>query len=284
MAQLDQLQTFLVVANTLNFSEAGRRLTLPRATVSARIKTLELRLNTQLFFRNTRKVALTPEGAEYFLVAERLLNDLNIVEDSFMQRSNLHGEIRLSVPVEFPLQSLVSLLTDFSQLHPKVTVKIVVTDKALNFVADRIDIAFRGRSVITQDLIARKLGETPLLLLASPSYCNKQATLIKAGCWKQLSVLDPLRLIPFTAAKASVDTTSMTLARSFAQSGTAIALLPKQFCNDQINRGELESIPCPNQLPKLPVYLVYASGNRLTKRVRALKDFIWENRHEYDLV
>lgn len=284
MAQLDQLQTFLVVANTLNFSETGRRLALPRATISARIKTLEQRLNTQLFFRNTRKVTLTPEGAEYFLVAERLLSELNIVEDSFMQRSDLHGEIRLSVPVEFPQQSLVSLLTDFSQLHPKVTVKIIVTDKALNFVTDRIDIAFRGRTVTTQDLIARKLGETPLLLLASPSYCNRQATLIKAGCWEQLAVLDPLGLITFTAAKASVDTTSMTLARSFSQSGSAIALLPKQFCNDQISRGELESITSPNQLPKLPVYLVYASGNRLAKRVRALKDFIWENRREYDLV
>ncbi|MCJ8340873.1 MAG: LysR family transcriptional regulator [Pseudomonadales bacterium] len=284
MAHLDQLQTFLVVANTLNFSEAGRRLSLPRATVSARIKALELRLNTQLFLRSTRKVALTQEGAEYFLVAERLLNELNIIEESFMQRSYLQGQIRLSVPVEFPQQSLVSLLADFAQLHPKVTVQIVVTDKALNLVADRIDIAFRGRSVTTQDLIARKLGETPLLLLASPSYCNRHSALIKAGDWHKLAVLDPLRLIPFAAATPPVDTTSMALARSFAQSGTAIALLPKQFCTDQISSAVLESITSPSQLPRLPVYLVYASGNRLAKRVRTLKDFIWENRQKYHLV
>ena len=284
MAQLDQLQTFLVVANTLNFSEAGRRLTLPRATVSARIKALELRLNTQLFLRSTRKVALTQEGAEYFLVAERLLNELNIIEESFMQRSYLQGQIRLSVPVEFPQQPLVSLLADFAQLHPKVTVQIVVTDKALNLVADRIDIAFRGRSVTPQDLIARKLGETPLLLLASASYCNRHSALIKAGDWHKLAVLDPLRLIPFAAATPPVDTTSMALARSFAQSGTAIALLPKQFCSDQISSGVLESITSPSQLPRLPIYLVYASGNRLAKRVRTLKEFIWENRQKYHLV
>ncbi|NQZ32634.1 MAG: LysR family transcriptional regulator [Oceanospirillaceae bacterium] len=284
MAQLDQLHTFLVVAKTLNFSEAGRRLTLPRATVSARIKALEKRLNTQLFLRSTRKVALTQEGEAYFLVAERLLNELNIIEERFMQRIYLQGEIRLSVPVEFPQQSLVSLLADFSQLHPKVTVQIVVTDKALNLVADRIDIAFRGRAVTAQDLIARKLGETPLLLLASPSYCNRHAALIKAVNWQRLAVLDPLRLIPFTAATAPVDTTSMALARSFAQSGTAVALLPKQFCNDQISSGRLEAITSPCQLPKLPIYLVYASGNRLSKRVRTLKDFIWENRHKYQLV
>ena len=284
MAQLDQLHTFLVGAKTLNFSEAGRRLTLPRATVSARIKALEKRLNTQLFLRSTRKVALTQEGEAYFLVAERLLNELNIIEERFMQRIYLQGEIRLSVPVEFPQQSLVSLLADFSQLHPKVTVQIVVTDKALNLVADRIDIAFRGRAVTAQDLIARKLGETPLLLLASPSYCNRHAALIKAVNWQRLAVLDPLRLIPFTAATAPVDTTSMALARSFAQSGTAVALLPKQFCNDQISSGRLEAITSPCQLPKLPIYLVYASGNRLSKRVRTLKDFIWENRHKYQLV
>lgn len=284
MAQLDQLQTFLVVANTLSFSEAGRRLTLPRATVSARIKALEKRLNTPLFLRSTRKVALTQEGEDYFLVAERLLNELNIIEERFMQRSYLHGEIRLSVPVEFPQQSLVSLLADFAQLHPKVTVQIIVTDKALNLVAERIDIAFRGRAVTSQDLIARKLGETPLLLLASPSYCNRHAALIKAADWQQLAVLDPLRLLPFSAATAPIDTTSMALARSFAQSGTAIALLPKQFCHDQISNRELQPVTHPNQLPSLPIYLVYASANRLSKRVLTLKDFIWENRHKYQLV
>ncbi|NRA22308.1 MAG: LysR family transcriptional regulator [Oceanospirillaceae bacterium] len=284
MSQLDQLQTFLVVANTLNFSEAGRRLALPRATVSARIKALETRLNTPLFLRSTRKVALTQEGAEYFLVAERLLNELNSIEERFMQRIYLQGEIRLSVPVEFPQQALVSLLADFSQLHPKVTVQIVVTDNALDLVAERIDIAFRGRAVTAQDLIARKLGETPLLLLASPSYCNRHSTLIKAGDWQRLAVLDPLRLIPFSAATAPVDTTSMALARSFAQSGSAIALLPKQFCNEQISSGNLAVITSPDQLPRLPIYLVYASGNRLSKRVRSLKDFIWENRHKYHLV
>jgi len=283
MAQLDQLQTFIVVANTLNFSEAGRRLALPRATVSARVKALEMRLNTQLFLRSTRKVALTKEGADYFLVAERLLNDLNAIEERFIQRSYLQGEIRLSVPVAFPQQSLVSLLTDFSQLHPKVTVQIVVTDKALNLVTEGIDIAFRGRSVTSQDLIARKLGEVPLLLLASPNYCNRHCALIKAADWQQLSVLDPLRLIPFAAATAPVDTTSLALARSFAQSGSVIALLPKQFCNVQISSGELELLTSPFELPKLPIYLVYASGNRLSKRVRTLKDFIWENRHKYQL-
>jgi len=284
MAQLDQLQTFLVVANTLNFSEAGRRLTLPRATVSARIKALEQRLNTQLFLRNTRKVSLTQEGAEYFLVAERLLNELNLVEESFIQRTDLRGEIRLSVPVEFPQQSLVSLLADFTKLHPKITVQVVVSDKPLDLVADRIDIAFRGRSPAQQDVIARLLGETPLLLLASPSYCNRHAALIHSGQWQRLAVVDPLQMLPFAAGKPKVDTSSMALARCFALSGAAIALLPKQFSNDQISHSVLEPIASAIKLPTLPVFLVYASRNKLPKRVRTLIDFIWENRHKYHLV
>jgi DNA-binding transcriptional LysR family regulator len=119
MTNITQLQTFIDVARLNSFAEAAAHLSIPRSTVTARVQALEERLGVQLLHRTTRRVSLTLEGERFLQQCEPALEALLQAESDLLENDELSGNIRLSVPTDYPAETLETMLSSFSELHPK---------------------------------------------------------------------------------------------------------------------------------------------------------------------
>ncbi|MDO6583758.1 LysR family transcriptional regulator [Photobacterium sp. 2_MG-2023] len=271
MNLLAPFNSFILVAECLNFSEAARRLNVPRATISARINELEKQLGVRLFLRNTRHVSLTPEGEQYLLACKTALNTLEAAGAQFTQAATLAGDIRLSVPASLPNAHFLSLLQSFHHKYPLIRIELVSKDDVLDLAEHRIDIAIRGKDPVNTELIARPLPPAEMLLVASPEWLAKHAPVSE---WHNVELHDPLGLSPFSGQNPAIRSSNLEQSLSLCLSGTGIALLPLPLCQSSLQSSALKAVPPPVPLPSLPLFLIYQQRRLLPQRVKVLIDFL----------
>ncbi len=275
MSDLSQIQTFIEVAENGSFSEASRKLALPRSTVSARIQALEKRLKVRLFNRNTRRVSLTNEGNEYLLQCQQALSLLRTTEEKFANAQSLSGHLRLTVPVAMPKGQLADLLVDFSRLYPDLSVDVIVTDATLDLVADNIDLAIRGRAPGELDLIARELRRCEVSYYASPAFLESVREPLADETLDNVLAKHCI-FEPGKSGEGSVQisTANFGLARELALRHKGIVALPDEECAEYTLSKALVKVELPRKPDPLLVYLVYSARVHLATRVRVLVDFI----------
>ncbi|MBV1860001.1 MAG: LysR family transcriptional regulator [Nannocystaceae bacterium] len=276
MANLTSMQTFIEVAKAGSFAEAARRLSLPRSTVSTRVRTLEDRLQTRLLHRTTRRISLTEEGARYLERCEEIVARLAEIEADFGPADQLAGQLRVTIPVDMTKTALASQLVEFSTQHPALSIEVLVTDDALDLVENRIDLALRGGAPGSAGLVARRLGRGRLGLVASPHYLERHPITTPLSSLAEHRLLDPTgrgtSLGP--ALRAPVTTSSFELAKQLATQAAGVALLPTSLCEEELAAGSLRELPWHEELPELAMYLVMSTREHVPPRVRALIDFL----------
>ncbi|WP_434697399.1 LysR family transcriptional regulator [Pseudomonas sp. Z1-14] len=160
---LKQIRAFLAVAQSLSFAVAGERLHLSQSALSLTIKGLEEGLGGRLFSRNTRNVALTPEGESLLPLARRLVADWENAEDEMRQRFTLQrGRVTLAAMPSFAGNLLPPILKTFRARFPNVNVTVndVINEQVLEMVRDRhveLGVAF-------EPMQSSSLAFTPLYL------------------------------------------------------------------------------------------------------------------------
>jgi DNA-binding transcriptional LysR family regulator len=171
------IEIFCLVAEQQSFSNAANHAGLTPAAVSRSIARLEQRLGIQLFHRTTRKVRLTQAGKEYFLECTQALKQIIDVEQRLKNNSiQPSGTIRMSLPTSFGHIRVLPILPSFQQLYPEIKLDIQLTNKNIDFITEGFDLAIRGRNIPDSNLIARRLENADLLIVASPEYLNKNGT------------------------------------------------------------------------------------------------------------
>jgi DNA-binding transcriptional LysR family regulator len=120
-----QLETFLAVAQTRNFTEAGRRLGLRQSTVSQHISKLEQASGRRLFVRDTHSVVPTADGEAMTGFARSIL-EANARARDFFAGSQLRGRVRFGASEDFVSSRLPELLRDFMRRHAKVDLELTV--------------------------------------------------------------------------------------------------------------------------------------------------------------
>jgi LysR family carnitine catabolism transcriptional activator len=160
---LKQVRAFLAVAQSLSFAVACERLHLSQSALSLTIKALEEGLGGRLFSRNTRNVALTPEGESLLPLARRLVADWDNAEDEMRQRFTLQrGRVTLAAMPSFAGNLLPPILKTFRARFPNVNVTVndVINEQVLEMVRDRhveLGVAF-------EPMQGSSLAFTPLYL------------------------------------------------------------------------------------------------------------------------
>jgi len=160
---LKQIRAFLAVAQSLSFAVACERLHLSQSALSLTIKALEEGLGGRLFSRNTRNVALTPEGESLLPLARRLVADWDNAEDEMRQRFTLQrGRVTLAAMPSFAGNLLPPILKTFRARFPNVNVTVndVINEQVLEMVRDRhveLGVAF-------EPMQGSSLAFTPLYL------------------------------------------------------------------------------------------------------------------------
>ncbi len=119
------LESFLAVAQTRNFTEAGRRLGLQQSTVSQHIRKLEVAAGRRLFIRDTHSVRLTADGEAMTGFAQSILDAANRARRYFAG-SRLRGRLRFGVSEDFVSTRLPELLREFVQEHALVDLELNV--------------------------------------------------------------------------------------------------------------------------------------------------------------
>jgi DNA-binding transcriptional LysR family regulator len=279
MASLDQIQAFLEVARSGSFARASERLSVPRSTVSARVRSLEDQLTVRLLHRTTRRVALTDEGRRYLTHCEEAMRRLDEAESELRRPNRIEGTIRITVPVDLPNTPLADLIVSFTALHPDIHIDIVATDEVLDLVEKNIDLAIRGGAPGNKDLVARKLGEGRVCFFASRDYAAHLPTRgISLG--DEHAILDPVQRLPgkrgAKARRARIYTRNFELAKALAIRSQGVALLPEGMCVAELKSGALQEVNCDVRIAPLPLYLVMPTRRHVPPRVRTFVDFLTE--------
>ena len=119
------LQSFLAVAQTRNFTEAGRRLGLQQSTVSQHVRKLETASGRRLFLRDTHRVVPTQDG-EVMVGFARSILEANERAQQYFSGARLRGRVRFGTSEDFVTSRLPEILRDFTRRHPGVDLELTV--------------------------------------------------------------------------------------------------------------------------------------------------------------
>jgi DNA-binding transcriptional LysR family regulator len=171
-----EMDAFVQVVERGGFSAAARHLCMTPSAISKLIARLEARLATRLLHRSTRKLTLTPEGREFYERSTRVLADMDEAERHASAGAAPRGRVSVNASVSFGQHVLIPLVPQLLALHPEITLDIVLTDRVVDLMDERTDIAIRWGRLPASDLIARRIGETGQAIVASPAYLARCGT------------------------------------------------------------------------------------------------------------
>lgn len=171
-----EIEVFVRVVEAGSFSAAARELRMTPSAVSKLIARLEARLGARLVRRSTRRLMLTPEGTAFYESGLRILADMVAAEREAAAGAAPRGRLRVNTYVPFGVHRLVPLLPDFLERYPEISVDLVLTDSVIDLMAERADVAIRAGPLGESRLVARKLGQSPVVVVAAPSYLERHGT------------------------------------------------------------------------------------------------------------
>ena len=189
MDVMQSMSVFRRVVEAKNFSAVARETNMSQSTVSKHIAALEERLGTKLLNRSTRSLKLTEAGREYYHHCVRILNDFHEAEASIGKgKIKPTGTLRISTSAAFGRTCLIPYLSEFFDLYPEINIDLQFVDNYVDLVKEGIDLAIRIGPLEDSTLIARKIGISPRIVVASPDYLvkhgrpKKPADLLKHDC------------------------------------------------------------------------------------------------------
>ena len=189
MDVMHSMAVFRRVVEAKNFSAVARETNMSQSTVSKHIAALEERLGTKLLNRSTRSLKLTEAGKEYYHHCIRILNDFQEAEASVGKgKIKPTGTLRISTSATFGRTYLLPHLKEFFETYPDINIELLFDDDYVDLVKEGIDLAIRIGPLADSTLIARKIGSSPRVVVASPEYLvkhgrpRKPADLIKHSC------------------------------------------------------------------------------------------------------
>ena len=165
-----EMEVFIRAVELGGFSPAARALRMTPSAVSKLVARLEKRLGARLVNRSTRKLLLTAEGQAFLERAHRILADLDEAERTVATGAVPRGLVRVNCNVPFGLHGLLPLIPRFTATHPEVRLDIVLTDQVVDLMDERADVAIRVGPMRASQLMARKLGQSRMVVVAAPAY------------------------------------------------------------------------------------------------------------------
>jgi len=289
---LNLVRTFARVVEAQSFTAAARVLRVPKSSVSRAVARLEEQLGARLFERTTRQVRLTHTGQAYYHGAARALAALEDAEQSVLEnQGEPRGTVRLTVPVGAPRAFLSDMVTRFVQQYPLIRVEVSFSDRPVDLVAEGFDLALRGSAngrLQGSSLIARKVAQVSLWLLASPSYLERRGEPRRAEDLKNHDLIvysggslstrtwplkgpHGLEPIEVTGILASDDSTFI---RELVLQSAGIGLFVARL--EDLDTGVLVRVLPEYEVPDLSLSVVMPSNRHLPRRVALFRDALIE--------
>lgn len=174
---LDGIDVFVKVIQTGSFTAAAKSLKMPTTTVSSKVAQLEKRLGVTLIQRTTRKLNLTQAGTAFFQRCALALEEIEAGESELnATKVEPEGTLKISSVAELGRSILPEMVRGYLKEHPKMKVELVLTNRLVDLVGEKIDLALRFGHLRDSSLVAKKVLTTENSLWASPAYIKKHGT------------------------------------------------------------------------------------------------------------
>jgi DNA-binding transcriptional LysR family regulator len=293
MEDLNDLYFFASVVRYGGFSAAARTIGVEKTRQSRRIAILEKRLGVRLLQRTTRSLALTEAGQRFFERCVATVEGAQAAYDSVAElRREPAGLVRLSSPVLLAQRCLAHALPGYMMAHPKVSVFVEATDRTVNVIEERFDIAIRAKPVIEDvaGLVAKTLGNSQRVLVVSPAFLKhygrpeNPADLPKFSTvastddifdgGARWNLTDTDNRAQHIELKPRLVTSDLRTRLQAAIHGIGIALLPEQVVSAPLKDGLIERVLSGWSGAKNVLHLVYPTPRGMLPSVRSLIDHL----------
>lgn len=289
-----EMEVFAAVVERGGFSAAAKLFGMTPSAVSKLVTRLEGRLGARLINRSTRKLQLTAEGQAFHQRCVTILSDIAEAECEAAAGRAPRGRVRVNANVAFGNQILLPLVPAFLAEHPELSIDLVFTDQVVDLIEERADIAIRVAPgpLRGNQLMARKIGESGVAVVASPDYLARHgepktpAELVKhnlIGFNFARSVEGwPFRVDGALISIAAVGNTQVgdgEIARQLAVAGVGLARLGRFHTQAEVAAGRLVTVLEDFNAGDIEViHAVYlGQGGFVPARMRAFIDFLARN-------
>ncbi|WP_052776967.1 LysR family transcriptional regulator [Burkholderia pseudomallei] len=172
---LGSIELFCLAAEMGSFTAAATEAGITPAAVSRSVSRLEARMGVRLFVRTTRRIRLTEVGRAYLDQCRDALSRLiNAERVATGQQNAPAGLLRISMPTPYAHYRVLPLLAEFCERYPQLRVDTHISNRNIDFVDESYDLAIRGRAPMDSNLIARKLEDAELVVVATPDYVRRR--------------------------------------------------------------------------------------------------------------
>lgn len=283
---LEDVQSFLEVADAGGVSPAARRLGLSKSIVSRRIVRLEEALGVQLLSRTTHGAALTEAGATFREHAVRIVAELGIAQEAISPVGELRGLLRIAAPLSLGPMQLAPVFAELARRHPMLHVHAAYSDRFVDLVGEGFDAAVRVGFLPDSSLVARRICAIYGKYVASPSYIaahgaphtpddllRHEALMQGTETWRFVNRGKTLLLHPRGRFKA--DNGEALLAAAIA--GLGVAALPDLMIEPHIAAGVLTTVLSDHPPPEAGIFVVRPPGDFPPRKVKVLIEILLEH-------
>jgi len=290
MDNLSLVRSFVAVVERDSFTRAAAHLGLSKGRVSAQIKELEAELGIALFTRTTREVVVTDAGRRFFEHGMHLLQMADAaVSTARIEHESLVGELRVTTTVEYAEHMLVAALAEFSALHPRLHVELVLSSRVARLVAEHIDVAIRlGPRLKDSSHRSVRLARFRLVAVASPRYLvGRRRPHIPSDLrhldWMTHTGLDgPYhfsadgdgRKTHAVKLPSRLKADSAAALLSFVLADRGAAIVPEWMVTEARAAGRIVEVLPSHRLPEHSVFAVYPETKHVPAKVRQFVDFL----------
>lgn len=254
MEQLKRMAVFATVVEKGSMVAAGEALGMSASAVSQQIRKLEASTRVSLLHRTTRKLTLTEAGSLFYRSCAQVLELAQQAEQRLAElRDAPVGELRIAAPVGFSGRFMTDALAPLLEAHPGLSLRLFFHDEQIDLVEQRIDMAVRVGKLEDSSLVARHIGDWPMLLCCAPAYLARHPGITRP---EQLLALDwvslgsdrqqgPVTLhgpggeVQRLRIESRVVCNNILSTRSFTLAGFGLSLQPEPEIRDELTSGRL---------------------------------------------
>lgn len=289
---IEALQLFTEVYRAQGFAEVAKARNIAPSSVTRTIALLEDDLGFRLFHRTTRKVTPTEEGEKFFERITGWLSEFESIKAEVAGHvEKPGGTLRVTTNVSFNHVFLVDLISKFTSRYPDIRLEVQVTDRTVDMISNRVDVAIRFGKLKDSDFMGVKLFNLEYALVGSPKYfkqCGTPKRLNDLGSHSCLSLLldqfhsvwkfKKLGKTEAIKIEPKLKVTGALSLVEYAKSGAGIAMIPRKLVEHQLKTGELLQVlksfeATPTDFGSA-AWLVYPSKEYLPARTRLFIDCI----------
>lgn len=289
----EHLKVFVAIAQARSLTGASIATGIGQATISRQLAALEKHLGSRLFQRSTRAISLTEQGEIYLQHALQILELHEEAEASIQQGSaKLRGHLRVACSNGFGRKLLIPALVQWQAMHPQLYVELVMSDRLSQLIEDRVDVAFRTAPLQESSLVARVIGVSQRIVVASPDYLHRHGPvrepadlqnhhcILFAGAERShvWSFMGPREAVSIQV-RGRLTLSTVDALQDAVLAGLGIAIMPSWFWSRERLDGQIVQLLPEYKLPEQTIHALTSARQSSVSKVRQFVDYVEQTLH-----